>query len=364
MSKAGVCLSLLLAMGDIAPCAGNQPVRQLPLMPDEPVLFVKASDDSPPCGQLLFVPSSVTRIHHPDGNMEYAEGRDFTWEPGSRTIELTPETRIPFKTALELAPGRGRPGTIDGVLHHEGSYFHERQMLVSYDCREQIQDLVPSPSKVLPRTSERLRKGRPLKLVALGDSITLGLNASGCELSRAPRNQPPYVELVARRLQEQYGTQITVKNLSDGGKTARWGIQMTGKLLEEKPDLVILAFGMNDGVPAKKFESIIRQLVENVQRNLPEADIVLVSSMTENPAIAPSDRIVSFRDVLRRIEQSNVILADVTTPWLALLERKPFSDLSGNNINHPNDFGHRLYADVICSLFEPGPARPPSDGAE
>ena len=25
--------------------------------------------------------------------------------------------------------------------------------------------------------------------------------------------------------------------------------------------------------------------------------------------------------------------------------------MSGNNVNHPNDFGHRLYAQVICRLY-------------
>jgi len=39
------------------------------------------------------------------------------------------------------------------------------------------------------------------------------------------------------------------------------------------------------------------------------------------------------------------------SPWLELIKRKPFSDLIGNNINHPNDFGHRVYADVICQIF-------------
>ena len=48
---------------------------------------------------------------------------------------------------------------------------------------------------------------------------------------------------------------------------------------------------------------------------------------------------------------NNVALADVTTPWLEVLKTKAFSDLSGNNVNHPNDFGHRLYAQVILELF-------------
>ena len=41
----------------------------------------------------------------------------------------------------------------------------------------------------------------------------------------------------------------------------------------------------------------------------------------------------------------------LSSPWLELLQRKPFHDLSGNNVNHPNDFSHRLYAQVIGELF-------------
>ena len=59
----------------------------------------------------------------------------------------------------------------------------------------------------------------------------------------------------------------------------------------------------------------------------------------------------AYRDALHHLELLNVALADVTTPWMELLKQKPFSDLSGNNVNHPNDFGHRLYAQVICQLL-------------
>jgi hypothetical protein len=47
----------------------------------------------------------------------------------------------------------------------------------------------------------------------------------------------------------------------------------------------------------------------------------------------------------------NVALADVATPWIEILKKKNFSDLSGNNVNHPNEFGHRLYAQVILDMF-------------
>lgn len=34
-----------------------------------------------------------------------------------------------------------------------------------------------------------------------------------------------------------------------------------------------------------------------------------------------------------------------------LLRRKRYLDLSGNGLNHPNDFGHRLYAQVLLHLL-------------
>ena len=32
-------------------------------------------------------------------------------------------------------------------------------------------------------------------------------------------------------------------------------------------------------------------------------------------------------------------------------------DLTGNGVNHPNDFGHRVYAQVLSTLLVPGPER-------
>jgi hypothetical protein len=41
----------------------------------------------------------------------------------------------------------------------------------------------------------------------------------------------------------------------------------------------------------------------------------------------------------------------MTSLWADLLKRKAWHDLTGNGVNHPNDFGHRLYAQVILGLL-------------
>ena len=36
-----------------------------------------------------------------------------------------------------------------------------------------------------------------------------------------------------------------------------------------------------------------------------------------------------------------------------MLKHKQYWDLTGNGVNHPNDFGHRIYAQVLTSLPRP-----------
>ena len=37
--------------------------------------------------------------------------------------------------------------------------------------------------------------------------------------------------------------------------------------------------------------------------------------------------------------------------WAELLKRKTFYDLTGNGLNHPNDFGHCVYAETLLALL-------------
>ena len=43
--------------------------------------------------------------------------------------------------------------------------------------------------------------------------------------------------------------------------------------------------------------------------------------------------------------------ADVFHPWQTFASRKKPEDLLANDINHPNDFGHRLYAQLLAALL-------------
>ena len=56
-----------------------------------------------------------------------------------------------------------------------------------------------------------------------------------------------------------------------------------------------------------------------------------------------------------KTENHRVLIIDDERPVLmtveALLKRKRFYDLTGNGVNHPNDFGHCVYAQSLLALL-------------
>jgi lysophospholipase L1-like esterase len=347
------CCRLALMAGDVekagAEMTAGEPLWNSQASDFEPVLFIQEEGKQLATGKLLFTPSEKFRITHPDRLMQYEEGRDYTWKPGTNVIELTLTSRIPFKTAAQMVPPAGSPNMFATVLHSEGHFFHDLQVQVSYWHKTDAwtQPAKPQPEQ-LTRVLAKLRAKQPIKLVALGDSITQGFNASGFKESYAPPYQPCYPQLVANTLQKRFGSTVTLVNFGAAGAEAGWGVEMVPKVTEQKPDLVILAFGMNDG---GGYDTKMLKMRNNVMAANPDADIVLVAPMTMNPLFAGAEGFLWKAKFLGGLVTNNVALADVTTPWIQVLKKKNFSDVSGNNVNHPNDFGHRLYANVILELF-------------
>jgi lysophospholipase L1-like esterase len=132
-----------------------------------------------------------------------------------------------------------------------------------------------------------------------------------------------------------------------------------------RPDLVLIAFGMNDVTMgrfdpdrgAREYAANLAAVRSAIRADAPEAEFILVSSMHGNPAIEnyPAGHYPMYRDVLAGFMGAGTALADITALWGELLARKRPLDMIANGLNHPNDFGHRLYAQTILGLLVAAP---------
>ena len=118
-------------------------------------------------------------------------------------------------------------------------------------------------------------------------------------------------------------------------------------------DLFVVALGMNDGTA--NTSASIQQLVNNVTIIDPDAAAVIVSTMMPHPDTnwdgqqKNQERYLLNTAKRMRENGKKVAVACMTSVSKALYEpdRKTFNDVTGNNINHPNDYLCRVYAQTL-----------------
>lgn len=324
--------------------------------------FVEYTEGAAAEIRMLRPVEAVTQLRMADESRVFTEGVDFDVAADRMRILLTPTSRIPYLGFHERFPKKGRPMSItqhrDGTRNlyfSEGHVFHDQQVVVDYVAAGPYKGVAPtSQLNLLPGAAAKLRAGKPLRVTVLGDSISTGANASGA--TGAAPWQPPYPQLVADALLQKYRSTVSVANFSVGGMDVRWGLTQLDKVERSAPDLLVLAFGMNDASGRRSPDEYARmsnEIVMGIQKRLPGCEVVLVATMTGNPdwSYAAPELYPKYRDALRTLVRPGVALADVTSVWSDVVARKSFMDITGNGVNHPNDFGHRLYAMVISATL-------------
>src|SRR5205814_500618 len=153
--------------------------------------------------------------------------------------------------------------------------------------------------------------------------------------------------------------QITVENGATGGDNTVMGLaRLNEKVLSRNPDLLLVAFGMNDhnlpgvgGVAVADFKNNLKQIVNRV-RDKTGADVILLSTFPPNPDWHYSSHAMQqyAQATKEAADECKVAYADVYGVWQRALQRKDPPSLLANNINHPNDFGHWLYLQALMAL--------------
>lgn len=76
-------------------------------------------------------------------------------------------------------------------------------------------------------------------------------------------------------------------------------------------------------------------------------DLRLLYQIPGKPATLPGHHQDEYADALRQLAGAGVALADVQSVQKRLMERKRYVDMTGNWLNHPNDYLARIHAQVL-----------------
>lgn len=316
--------------------------------------------------ELLYPIGQVIEVKNAELTVTYQKGIDYAVSGGK--LLIADDGNIPVMSYSEFHPATGQSGMEDKnggyICFSEGDYFHSKQIVVTYTHTETYAGYVPEgKGNLLPKVTEKLNKGEDLDLLVFGDSISVGANSSS--LVGASPYMPTYPELFVQQLKTAYGSKINLTNPSVGGKRIAWGLDEINGALENQNDLdlAVLAFGMNDGrMSALEFAQKISTLAERVQERFPDAEVMLVATMLPNPDAEKFDLNQNeFHDMmLEYCQEEGVAVVDMTAVHEGLLQRKRYADMTGNNVNHPNDYMARVYAQTLFATLQQPIETPPS----
>lgn len=197
---------------------------------------------------------------------------------------------------------------------------------------------VPTPASAAAPSAPAARPDPRPAIVCFGDSLTAGL---GLDPGAA------YPDLLQKEL-DRRGYSYHVVNLGVSGDTTQDGLERLPLVLAEKPRIVVLEFGANDGLrgqPVSNAEMNLAQMIEQLQK---AGARVVLAGITLPPNYGP--------DYIRQFDAMYPALASrYKLPLIPFL----LAGVAGNpNLMqrdglHPNAEGEPLVAQTVWHSLEP-----------
>ena len=181
------------------------------------------------------------------------------------------------------------------------------------------------------------RDSRPV-ILAFGDSLTAGY-----------RVQPgsAYPERLQRKLDER-GYKVRVVNMGINGDTTSGGGACMKAALEQKPSIVILELGANDGLRGLSVTRMQTNL-ENMILQFQKAGAKVILAGMTLPRNYGGAYVKSFEDVFRDLAKKyNVPLIPFFLEGVAGNPKYTQEDLI-----HPNADGYVFVTDIVMKTLEP-----------
>ena len=210
-----------------------------------------------------------------------------------------------------------------------------------------------SAQVLAPLNAQLVKKwpgNRTVNIVFHGHSVPSGYH-------KTPDVRPfeSYPHLVHVSLKKKFPDAVlNVIVTAIGGETSVTGAErFTRDVLPHRPDLILIDYALNDRrVPEDQVEAAWLTMIRAAKEAGIPVVLITPTGDAEADMANPADVLTQRTALIRKLAASEkVILADVSTAWLAELTKgTPQADLL-SQVNHPNLRGHQLAADTIIKAL-------------
>lgn len=284
-------------------------------------------------------------------------------------VVLTKGNQIEYRPGAPLAAAPLPPALQDGELRLANLWLPGYLTKLSADHLFPIlEDRYPEPAKPSPTPAEKfapkslkkLQSGEPIRILAWGDSVTVGTYVPDYEKNRwqnqfVTRLQARFPKAKIELITEAWGGRNTGSYLAEPPGSEH---NYQEKVLATKPDLIVSEFVNDAGLNPAQVEQRYSKLLADFQAMGSEW-IILTPHYTRPDWMGlnrerdidndPRPYVKGLREFTA---QHNLALADASLRYGRLWRQGiPHSTIMLNSINHPDARGMKLFADALMELF-------------
>lgn len=267
--------------------------------------------------------------------------------------DLIPVLPGPRATPLGT-PGGNSPSKLSGLWVGRWWYWGDYPALDFALDEIRLEPAVDRDSKryrpdgpPLARTLAKLKAGKPITVVTMGDSLTDKRHWANREVA--------WVDLLKDRLKQKYRADVAMINPSIGGTQLRQNLILLPTWLAKapEPDLVTIFFGGNDwdaGMRREEFVATVEDAIDRVRRATKDKADVLI--LTANPSAQRWDALAELAEACRTAARDrNAGLADT---------ERAFHDAGRDDHNrlfvhdrvHLSRAGHEVVAETVLKAID------------
>lgn len=299
-------------------------------------------------------------------NEDYALRYDYGfWVRGNEWTKVVVPWRdlLPVTSkegAQPVAAGKNSPSKLGPMWFGKWWYWRDYPALsfavddIRLEAKVPLAGIAPTAAAAggdgLARVRAKLRDGKPLEVVTMGDSLTDTAHWANREV-----NWPMLFNASAA---ERFKSTVKLVNPAIGGTELRQNLVLIPRWTHgtPRPDLVTVCFGGNDynsGMRGKMYHATMCDAIDRIRRATGGEAEVLV--MTTCPGADAWDTYADLAEAARlAAKEKHAGLADTYSAFHAV-EKSRRDGLFVNDRVHLSPAGHRLVADTVLQAISPRP---------
>jgi lysophospholipase L1-like esterase len=250
--------------------------------------------------------------------------------------------------------GGNRPSRVSGLWFGKWWYWREYpahsftvdEIRLEETIAENTRNYRPE-GQPLARVLDKLKAGKPITVVTVGDSLT--------DFHHWANRKVSWPEILKKQIRQKYHSEVTLVNPAIGGTQLRQNLVLMPRWLAQtpRPDLVTFCFGGNDweaGMRGSQFRDSYEDAIDRVRHATKGRSDILI--LTTVPSVARWQTMVELAEACRKAAKNRKAgLADVEKAVLAAGRDKK-ERLFAWDKTHLGPIGHELVAETVVKAIE------------